>query len=51
MAAQLTRSRLPLGNMADGLNVVAVGVEHEGAVVVGMVMRPKTRSPILLPAG
>jgi hypothetical protein len=43
--------RPPLDHMADGLNIVAIGVEHEGAVVVGMIVRPKSRYPVVFAAG
>ena len=29
--------------MADGLDIVAVEIEHEGAVIIGMVMRAQAR--------
>ena len=37
--------------MADGLDVVTVRVEHEGAVVVRVVVRPQPRRAIVLAAG
>src|SRR5581483_7857747 len=37
--------------MADGLDVVAVGVEHEGGVVIGMVMRAQARRAVVPRAG
>ena len=37
--------------MADGLDIVAVGIEDEGAVVVRVIMRPQARPAIVLAAG
>src|SRR5215468_11770212 len=37
--------------MTDGFNVVAVGVKHEGAVVVGVIMRAQARRAIVASAG
>ena len=36
--------------MADGLDVVAVGIEDEGAVVVRVIMRAKARSAVVAAA-
>ena len=36
--------------MADGLDVVAVGVEHEGPVIVGVILRTKAGRAIVLAA-
>src|SRR5262245_33964190 len=33
--------------MADGLDIVAVGIEDEGAVIVGMIMRPDARRAVV----
>src|ERR1700720_1647410 len=37
--------------MADGLDVVAVGILHEPAVVVGMIVGPEAGLTIVLAAG
>ena len=37
--------------MADGLDVVAVGVEHEGAVVARVVVRTFARRAVVATAG
>src|SRR5215475_4930568 len=37
--------------MADGLDVVAVGVEHEGAVVIGVIVRSQPRRAVVFAAG
>ena len=37
--------------MADGLDVVAVRIEHEGRVVVGVVVRSQSRRAVVLAAG
>ena len=37
--------------MAHGLDIVAVGVEHEGAVIVGVIMGAQARRPVVLGAG
>ena len=34
--------------MADGLNTVPVGVEHEGRKVVSMILRTQTRITVVL---
>src|SRR5271155_4694784 len=39
------------GAMANGLDVVAVGIEHERAVVVGMILRAQTGSAVVAAAG
>src|ERR1022692_902083 len=36
--------------VADGLDVVSIGVQHKGAIVVGMVLRAKSRGSVVLPA-
>ena len=36
--------------MADGLDIVAVGVEHEGAVVIRVIMRAQSWRSVVLPA-
>ena len=38
------------GRVADGLDIVAVGVEHEGAVVIRVIMRAKARRSVVLAA-
>src|SRR5262245_39816826 len=38
------------GTVAHGLDIVAVEIEHEGAVVIGMVMRAKARFAVVLPS-
>src|SRR5262245_57477170 len=40
-----------LRSVADRLDVMAIEVEDEGAVVVRMVLRPQTRRPVVPPAG
>src|ERR1051326_2157002 len=40
-----------LGDMADGFDVVAVGGDHEGAVIARMVMRTLARFAVVLGAG
>ena len=37
--------------MADRLDVVAVGIEHEGAVIVRVIVRPQPRRAVVLAAG
>ena len=37
--------------MADGLGIVAVGVEDEGPVIIGMIFGPETGTDIVLAAG
>jgi hypothetical protein len=37
--------------VADRFDVVAVGIEHERAVVVGVVLRTQPRRAVVLPAG
>ena len=37
--------------MGHSLDVVPVGVDNEAAVIVGMIMRPKARRPVVLAAG
>src|SRR5258708_40095434 len=37
--------------MAYRLDVVAVGIEHEGAVVIRVVVRPQPRRAVILAAG
>ena len=36
--------------MADGLDVVAVRVEHEGSVIIGVIMGTKAGRPVVLAA-
>ncbi len=36
--------------VADGLDIVAVAIEHERAVIIGMIMRPEARRSVVLPA-
>ncbi|HEX4112172.1 MAG TPA: hypothetical protein VH020_06520 [Stellaceae bacterium] len=36
--------------MADGFDVVAVGVEHEGAVIVRVILRAQARRAIVVSA-
>ena len=36
--------------MTDGLDIVAVGIQYKGAVIILVVMRPKARSAIVLAA-
>ena len=43
------RAASALGQVADGLDVVAVGVEHEGAVVVLVITRAGPGSPLSRP--
>jgi hypothetical protein len=47
----LAHTRFPLGLVADGFDVVAVGVEHIGAVVVGVVDRSDAGRTVVSPAG
>src|SRR5262245_48706012 len=42
---------LSRGRVADGLNIVAIEIEYEGAVVVGVIMRPEAWRPVVLAAG
>ena len=35
------------GSAADGLNVVTIGIENKGTVIVGMIMGSDTRRPIV----
>ena len=37
--------------MANGLDIVAVGVEHEGGVIIRVVSRAQARRAIVLAAG
>src|SRR5579872_6783471 len=37
--------------VADRFDVVAVGIEYEGAVVVRVVLRAQSRAPVVLAAG
>ena len=46
--AELTRLRR---RVADPLDVVAIGIEHEGAVIVRVILRPQSRCAIVLAAG
>src|SRR6516165_1550641 len=32
---------------ANGLDVVAIGVEHKGTVVIGVIVRPQSRRPVV----
>jgi hypothetical protein len=36
--------------VANGLDVVAVGVEHKGPVIVGVIMRPEAGRSVVLAA-
>jgi len=47
MAASALQSNGLLGLMADGLDIVAVRIEDEGAVVVLMILRSQTRWPVV----
>src|SRR5690606_25378999 len=38
------------GDVADRFDVVAVGVQHEGAVVIGMIMGPQARCAVVAAA-
>ena len=49
--ASRTAPALLSGGVADGLDVVAVGVEHEGAVVVGVVDLAHARPAVVRRAG
>jgi hypothetical protein len=40
----------PLRRMTDRLNAVTVGVQHESAVIVSVILRPHPRRPIVVPA-
>jgi hypothetical protein len=40
-----------LRRMADRLDAMAVRIQHEGAVIIGVVVRPKPRRAIVAPAG
>src|SRR5439155_17214950 len=44
------RRRVSCRRMADSLDVVAIGIEDEGGVIVGMIMRPEPRLAIVAPA-
>jgi hypothetical protein len=48
----LTRGKYdwPLRRMADRLNAMTVGVQHESAIIVSMILRPHPRRPIVAPA-
>ena len=37
--------------VANGLDVVAVGTNNEGAIVVGMIVRAETRGAVVFAAG
>ena len=37
--------------MAHRLDIVAVGIEHEGAVIVRVIVRPQSRRAVILAAG
>src|SRR5882724_1777767 len=36
--------------VTDGFDIVAVGIEHEGAVIIGMIMRPEPRRAVVAAA-
>src|SRR5262245_56416184 len=36
--------------MANRLDAVTIGIEHKGPVIVGMVLRPKSRPAVIAPA-
>src|SRR5260221_13010840 len=46
----LKNMRYSSRRVADGLDVVAIRVEHEGAVIVGVVMRPRSRWAVVASA-
>ena len=48
----LTRGKYdwPLRRMADRLNAMTVGVQHESAIIVSVILRPHPRRPIVAPA-
>src|SRR5512136_1295078 len=39
--------RFSLRQMADSLDIVAVSIEHEGAVIIGVIFGPKAWRPIV----
>jgi len=39
------------GRVTDRLDAMAVGIEHEGAVIVGVILRPEPRRAVVAPAG
>jgi hypothetical protein len=39
-----------LRRVADRFDVVAIGIEHEGAVIIGMIMRTNARCAVVAPA-
>src|SRR5271170_5637634 len=43
--------RPSLRSVTDGLDIVTVGIEHERAVIVRMVMRPKPGRAVVFAAG
>jgi hypothetical protein len=43
--------RRALRRMTDWLDAMTVGIQHEGAVIVSVIMRPKPRHAIVWPAG
>ena len=52
MAAQVKKDRCGrssglLARVAAGFDLVVVGIAHEGAVIVGVVLGPETGAPIL----
>ena len=38
-------------HVADGLGIVAVGIEDEGSVIIGMIFGPETGTAIVLATG
>jgi hypothetical protein len=42
---------LSLWFMADGFNIVAIGSDDEGSVVVWVILLPETRSAVVFPSG
>lgn len=39
-----------LGSMTHGFNIVSIRVQHEGPVIIGVVMGAEARFPIVAPA-
>src|SRR4051794_6338034 len=36
--------------VTDGFDIVPIGIEHEGAIIIGMIMRPESRRAMIAPA-
>src|SRR5437764_4025512 len=36
--------------VTDGFDIVAIGIEHEGAIIIRMIMRPEARRTMIAPA-